>query len=85
MKVDITGYNVAVTLTKPQFRKHFLYPGDEGAFEFLQKHCPNCYEINYDGHFGPHIFFSADVKEYEKAKAQMTKAIEEWMAIEKPH
>ena len=80
MKVEITEVTAAVTLTVDQFRRHFLEMGD-GALEFLGKKCPNVEEFNWDGHFGPYIFFRVEAKKYERTKDCVLKAVQQWMAL----
>ena len=83
-EIEITSHNAALRMTKAEFKKGFLsYPEADEAYPFLKKNCPDCQEINFDGHFGPYIYFTAEVEKYEKAKAQMMKAVTEWLAQEK--
>jgi len=77
---EIVSHNAALRMTKAEFTKGFLkYPESDEAFGFLKKNCPDCEEINFDGHFGPYIFFTADAEKYQKAKLQMMKAVKEWL------
>lgn len=77
---EIVSYNVAVAMTKADFSKGFLsYPESDRALTFLTKECPDCHDINFDGHFGAYIFFTAEVEKYKKAKSQMSRAIKEWL------
>lgn len=78
---EIVSYNAALRMTKTEFSKGFLsYPEADEAYGFLEKNCPDCQDINFDGHFGPYIYFTADVKKYQRAKLQMMKAVKEWLA-----
>jgi hypothetical protein len=79
MKVDITEIGAAVTLTKDQFRVHFADEGN-GSFDYLTEKCPAVKEFEYNGHFGPYIFFWCEAKKFERAKAQVLKAAQQWMA-----
>ena len=79
MKVHIDSVNAVVELTKKQFATGFLYPGDEGAHDFLSKQCDLCSEIDFDGMRGPFVFFTAPQEKFERAKAQMVKAIHLWL------
>jgi hypothetical protein len=80
VRVDITEIGAAVTLTHDQFERHFLELGN-GALEYLTKKCPAVETFNYDGHFGAYIFFRCEAKKFERAKNQVLKAIQGWMAI----
>lgn len=79
MKVEITEITAAVTLTVDQFEHHFLELAN-GSLDFLEKECPDVEEFNYDGHFGPYIFFRVEAKKYGRMKDKVLSAIQRWMA-----
>lgn len=69
LKHDITGYKVCVTLSKMDFllfdkltdilwKKRNDREDDSIVFTELEK--SGAYDIDFDGHFGPHIFFTSD-------------------------
>lgn len=69
LKHDITGYKVCVTLSKMDFllfdkltdilwKKRNDREDDSIIFTELEK--SGAYDIDFNGHFGPHIFFTAD-------------------------
>lgn len=69
LKHDITGYNVCVTLSKEDFllfdklsntfwKKRNERQDDSIIFTELEK--SGAYDIDFDGMFGPHIFFTAN-------------------------
>ncbi len=69
LKHNITGYNVCVTLSKEDsllfdaISDYFYLKKNERQIEFItfkELEKSGAYNINFDGHFGPHILFTAD-------------------------
>lgn len=77
---EIVSYNAAIRMTKADFSKGFLsYPEADAALDYLTENCPDCEDINFDGHFGPYILFTVEANKYKKASSQMIRAIKVWL------
>jgi hypothetical protein len=69
LKHDITGYNVCVILSKEDFLLFdaiddyfYLKKNDRQDDSIIYKELEKsgAYDIEFNGHFGPHVFFTAD-------------------------
>lgn len=69
---EIVSYNCATRLSLNDFKK--LISSDD-HFEQLVRETPDVEQLNYDGPFGPFVFWTCDVGNFEKAKKQMSKAL----------
>ena len=72
-ETQIVGHHCAIELTVDQMKKLLDLGSD--AFTQLDKETPDAEKVDYEGPFGPFVFFTCVVEDLAKAKEQMTKAL----------